>query len=89
MNKKLLPMFPGLLLFPVTGFSASLSGTADRLGQEVMRIGVALGVVALAIGGVCLAMGKQDGNEKIYKAIFGLIIILLAPAIVKLLKTLI
>ena len=89
MTNKIIPMYPWFLLYPASGFSASISGTADRMGQEVMRIGVALGVLALALGGVYLALGKQDSNEKIYKAILGIIIILLAPAIVKLLKTLI
>jgi hypothetical protein len=87
MNKKIIPIYPWFILFPEAGFSASLTGTADRMGQELMRIGIALGVAALALGGIYLALGKQDGNEKITKAIIGLLVVILAPAIVKLIKT--
>ena len=70
-------------------FAVSLRATANKLGQEAIRIGASLGVLALAIGGIYMAMGKQEGGSKVNQAILGIIIILLAPAIVSLIKSLI
>ncbi len=81
-------LFLGMLNIPPL-IAASLKVTADRLGQETTKIGVALGVFALAIAGTYLAMGKQEGNARVNQAIIGIVIILAAPAIVKLIKSII
>ncbi|MFZ4715516.1 MAG: TrbC/VirB2 family protein [Bacteriovoracaceae bacterium] len=64
-------------------FGASLKSTADRLGQEATKIGVALGILALAIAGTMLALGKQEGGERVTKAIMGLVVVLSASTLIK------
>lgn len=62
-------------------FGASLKGTADGLGAEAVKIGLALGVFAVAVAGTYLALGKQEGGQKVTYAVIGIIVILLAPSI--------
>lgn len=64
-------------------FGASLKATADNLGREATRIGIALGILALVIGGTMLALGKQEGGERVTKAILGLVVVMSAATLVK------
>lgn len=68
-------------------FGASLKGTADGLGQEAIKLGLALGVFALAVAGTYLAMGKQEGGQKVSYAVMGILVVLMAPAIVTTLRS--
>ncbi len=70
-----------------SAFSASLKGTADGLGQEAIKLGLALGVFALAIAGIYLAMGKQEGGQKVSYAVMGILVVLLAPSVVTTLRS--
>ncbi|MBT3982277.1 MAG: hypothetical protein HOE90_13045 [Bacteriovoracaceae bacterium] len=74
------------LLYQKMALANGIRMTADRLGQEASRIGIALGVLFLVLAGILLAMGKQEGTTKLSQAIFGLVVILSAPALVKLIK---
>jgi hypothetical protein len=67
-------------------FAASLKGTADALGVEATKIGLALGVFALAVAGTFLALGKQEGGQKVTFAVIGIIVILSAPTIISILR---
>ncbi len=67
-------------------FGASLKGTADGLGAEAVKIGLALGIFAIAVAGTYLALGKQEGGQKVTYAVVGIVIILLAQSIVTTLK---
>ena len=69
-------------------FGASLKGTADGLGQEAIKLGLALGVFALAVAGTYLAMGKQEGGQKVSYAVMGILVVLMAPSIVTTLRSL-
>lgn len=69
-------------------FGASLKGTADGLGQEAIKLGLALGVFALAVAGTYLAMGKQEGGQKVSFAVMGILVVLMAPSIVTTLRSL-
>ena len=80
-----LPIF--ISLFVSKAFGASLKGTADGLGQEAIKLGLALGVFALAVAGSYLALGKQEGGQKVSFAVMGILIVLLAPAIVTTLRS--
>jgi type IV secretory pathway VirB2 component (pilin) len=71
---------PGL--FSNMAMASSLKGTADGLGAEATKIGLALGIFALAVAGTYLALGKQDGGQKVTFAVTGILIVLLAPALV-------
>ncbi len=70
-----------------SAFGASLKGTADGLGQEAIKLGLALGVFALAIAGIYLAMGKQEGGQKVSYAVMGILVVLLAPSVVTTLRS--
>lgn len=70
-----------------SAFGASLKGTADGLGQEAIKLGLALGVFALAIAGIYLALGKQEGGQKVSYAVMGILVILLAPSVVTTLRS--
>ena len=69
-------------------FGASLKGTADGLGQEAIKLGLALGGFALAVAGTYLAMGKQEGGQKVSFAVMGILVVLMAPSIVTTLRSL-
>ena len=68
-------------------FGASLKGTADALGQEAIKVGIALGVFAVVRAGIAIAQGKPDGGEQMSKAIFGTGCIMLVVTIISTLKT--
>ena len=81
MRKKL--KFVMMTFFITTGaFAASLKGTADALGSEAVKIGLALGVLGFAVAGTYLALGKQEGGQKVTQAIIGIVVILMAKSIV-------
>lgn len=81
-----LPIFTFLTVSKA--FGASLKGTADGLGQEAIKLGLALGVFALAVAGTYLAMGKQEGGQKVSYAVMGILVVLMAPSIVTTLRSL-
>ena len=68
-------------------FAASLKGTADALGVEATKIGLGLGVFALAVAGTFLALGKQEGGQNVTFAVIGIIVILSAPTIINILRS--
>jgi type IV secretory pathway VirB2 component (pilin) len=70
-----------------TAFGASLKGTADGLGQEAIKLGLALGVFALVVAGIYLSMGKQEGGQKVSYAVMGILVVLTAPSIVTTLRS--
>jgi uncharacterized membrane protein len=76
-----------LLIISTTAFGASLKGTADALGQEAIKIGIALGVFAIVRAGISIAMGKPDGGEQMSKAVFGIGSVMLVMTIIATLKT--
>lgn len=80
----LLLVLPFLFSNPI--IAASLKGTADGLGNEAVKIGLALGIFALAVAGTYLALGKQEGGQKVTLAVVGILVILLSPSIVSTLR---
>jgi hypothetical protein len=74
-------------LISTAAFGASLKGTADALGQEAIKVGIALGVFAVVRAGIAIAQGKPDGGEQMTKAIFGTGCIMLVVTIISTLKT--
>lgn len=86
MRKRL--FLPILSLTAVSNaFGASLKGTADGLGQEAIKLGLALGVFALAVAGTYLALGKQEGGQKVSFAVMGILVVLMAPSVVTTLRS--
>ena len=86
MRKKLfLPILSFIAVSNV--FGASLKGTADGLGQEAIKLGLALGVFALAVAGTYLALGKQEGGQKVSFAVMGILVVLMSPSVVTTLRS--
>lgn len=87
-DKLLLIILSNCITFLIcqSAIAASLKGTADGLGAEAIKIGLALGIFALAVAGTYLALGKQEGGQKVTFAVIGIIIVLLSPAIVSTLR---
>lgn len=88
MNIKLVVTF--LILSRIVSentFARSLRATAEKLGQEATQIGYALGLLGLVIGGIYLSLGKQDGGKKLTEAVFGIIVISGAGAIISLIRS--
>ena len=85
MKKVILPF---LLIYSVSNaIAASLKGTADGLGQEAIKLGLALGVFALAVAGIYLALGKQEGGQKVSFAVMGILVIIMSPSVVTTLRS--
>jgi type IV secretory pathway VirB2 component (pilin) len=68
-------------------WARSLRATAEKLGQEATQIGYALALLGLVIGGIYLALGKQDGGKKLTEAVFGVVVISGAGALIKLIRS--
>ena len=68
-------------------WARSLRATAEKLGQEATQIGYALGLLGLVIGGIYLSLGKQDGGKKLTEAVFGIVVISGASAIINLIRS--
>jgi type IV secretory pathway VirB2 component (pilin) len=68
-------------------FAGSLKGTADALGSEASRFGLAVGLISLVIAGTYLHMGKQEGGQKVTQAILGILVILSAQTIITTLRS--
>jgi type IV secretory pathway VirB2 component (pilin) len=83
-------IFRFLLLFSSLqniALAGSLKGTADALGSELTRIGLAVGLISLVIAGTYLHMGKQEGGQKVTQSIVGIIVILSATTIISTLRS--
>ena len=68
-------------------WARSLRATAEKLGQEATQIGYALALLGLVVGGIYLALGKQDGGKKLTEAVFGVVVISGAGALIKLIRS--
>ncbi|MFA6236078.1 MAG: hypothetical protein WC635_02020 [Bacteriovorax sp.] len=68
-------------------FAGSLKGTADALGSEASRFGLAIGLISLVVAGTYLHMGKQEGGQKVTQAILGILVVLSAPTIISTLRS--
>jgi type IV secretory pathway VirB2 component (pilin) len=80
------------ILFLLSSFqnfavAGSLKGTADALGSELGRLGLAVGMISLVVAGTYLHMGKQEGGQKVTQAILGILVILAAPTIISTLRS--
>lgn len=75
------------LSFQNLAFAGSLKGTADALGSELARLGLAVGLVSLVVAGTYLHMGKQEGGQKVTQAVLGILVILAAPTIISTLRS--
>jgi hypothetical protein len=82
MKRRLLLIIFSIAAVSSEVFGASLKGTADGLGKEAIKLGLALGVFALAVAGTYLALGKQEGGQKITQAVMGILVVLTAGTIV-------
>lgn len=74
------------LLFTQSAYSRNLRSSAERLGAETSKIGLALAIFGLALGGIYLILGRQDATQKISASIFGILLLSLAPSIVNFIK---
>lgn len=63
-------------------WARSIKATADRLGKEVIAIGMSVGLIGIAVAGIMLALGKQDGGPKLTQGFFGLLVVAGATSIV-------
>lgn len=68
-------------------FAGSLKGTADALGSEASRFGLAIGLISLVVAGTYLHMGKQEGGQKVTQAILGILVVLSAQTIISTLRS--
>jgi hypothetical protein len=53
----------------------SLKATADKLGKDMITLGMAVATFAIVVAGIWLMLGKQDAGVKITQAITGLLVI--------------
>ncbi|MCR9205871.1 MAG: hypothetical protein NXH75_14905 [Halobacteriovoraceae bacterium] len=74
------------LVFFSEANARSLRSSAERLGQETSKIGLALAIFGLALGGIYLILGRQDASQKISASLVGILLLSLAPSIVSFLK---
>lgn len=68
-------------------FAGSLKGTADALGTEATRFGLAVGLISLVVAGTYLHMGKQEGGQRVTQGILGILVILMAQTIITTLRS--
>jgi hypothetical protein len=79
--------FISLYLFLIeNSFARSLKATADKLGQETIRLGLSLAIFGLAAGTIMLVLGKQDAAQKITSGLLGVLLLSLTPTIVTFIK---
>lgn len=70
-----------------TAEARSLKATADRLGQEVTKIGFALALFGLAVGAIFLLMGKHDASNRIAMVLLGALLLGIGPALIEFIKS--
>lgn len=63
------------LLFTTNTWARSLKATADKLGSDMVTLGISIGTFALVMAGIWLMLGKQDAGVKFTQAVTGLIVI--------------
>ena len=63
------------LLFSTNTWARSLKATADKLGADMVILGISIGTFALVMAGIWLMLGKQDAGVKFTQAVTGLIVI--------------
>lgn len=63
-------------------WARSLKATADKLGQETSRIGLALAIFGVVIAGIYFVLGKNDAGQKMTQALLGTIVVVSATSIV-------
>lgn len=63
------------LLFSTNTWARSLKATADKLGSDMVTLGISIGTFALVMAGIWLMLGKQDAGVKFTQAVTGLIVI--------------
>lgn len=69
-------------LFFVNGtWARSLKATADKLGSDMMSLGMAVATFAIVVAGIWLMLGKQDAGTKVTQAITGMLVITCALGI--------
>ena len=76
-----------LMLFTVFFLSnplwaRSLKASADKLGQETTKIGLALALFGIVMGGIYFILGKNDAGQKMTQVLLGCLAIVCAPAII-------
>lgn len=60
----------------------SLQGPIDRVGNELLRLASAVGLIGLAICGILFMVGSQEATQKTSKNFIGFLLISMATTIV-------
>jgi hypothetical protein len=82
----MIALFNLMTLFSHNAFARSLKATADKLGQETIQLGYALGLFGLAVAIISLLLGKQDAAQKITGCLLGLLLLASIQSIVTTIK---
>jgi hypothetical protein len=69
-------------LYSNSTWARSLKATADKLGADMMALGIAVSTFAIIVAGIWVMLGKQDGGAKFTQALSGLLVIFCVPAII-------
>jgi hypothetical protein len=70
------------LIVSQSSWARSLKATADKLGSDMMGIGIAVASFAITVAAIWVMLGKQDGGAKLTQSFLGLLVLACVPAIV-------
>lgn len=65
-----------------SGWARSLKATADKLGSDMMSLGIAVATFAITVAAIWVMLGKQDGGAKLTQSLLGLLVVACVPAII-------
>lgn len=65
-----------------SAWARSLKATADKLGSDMMSLGIAVATFAITVAAIWVMLGKQDGGAKLTQSFLGLLVLACVPAIV-------
>ncbi|MFA5582628.1 MAG: hypothetical protein WDA09_00305 [Bacteriovoracaceae bacterium] len=63
------------LFFSTNSWGRSLKATADKLGSDMINLGLAVGTFAIVVAGIWLMLGKQDAGVKLTQSVTGILVI--------------
>jgi hypothetical protein len=65
-----------------SAWARSLKATADKLGSDMMSLGIAVATFAITVAAIWVMLGKQDGGAKLTQSLLGLLVVACVPAII-------
>jgi len=70
------------ILAAESAWGRSLKATADKLGSDMMSLGIAVATFAITVAAIWVMLGKQDGGAKLTQSLLGLLVVACVPAII-------